>query len=112
MNKRHIAYLACATAVATVGIGAAPSTSAHQSAVHRVQPGQSIQKAVDAARSGDTVLVAAGTYKQSVRITRSGITLRGDAAGRTVLEPPRAPASPPAPRRATASASPAPTRSR
>ncbi|MEU4008235.1 right-handed parallel beta-helix repeat-containing protein [Streptomyces pseudogriseolus] len=88
MNKRHIAYLACATAVATAGIGAAPSTSAHQSAVHRVQPGQSIQKAVDAARSGDTVLVAAGTYKQSVQITRSGITLRGDAAGRTVLEPP------------------------
>ncbi|CAL9317362.1 right-handed parallel beta-helix repeat-containing protein [Streptomyces sp. R02] len=88
MNKRHIAYVACATAVATAGIGAAPSTSAHRSAVHRVQPGQSIQKAVDAARSGDTVLVAAGTYKQSVRITRSGITLRGDAAGRTVLEPP------------------------
>ncbi len=52
MNKRHIAYLACATAIVAVGIGAAPSTSTHQWAVHRVQPGQSIQKAVDAAKPG------------------------------------------------------------
>ncbi|WP_431992760.1 right-handed parallel beta-helix repeat-containing protein [Streptomyces albogriseolus] len=88
MNKRHIAYLACTTAIVAAGIGAAPSTSTHQSAVHRVQPGQSIQKAVDAAKPGDTVLIAAGTYKQSVGITRSGITLRGDADGRTVLRPP------------------------
>ncbi|WP_279330159.1 right-handed parallel beta-helix repeat-containing protein [Streptomyces sp. OS603R] len=88
MNKRHIAYLACTTAVVAAGIGAAPSASTHQSAVHRVQPGQSIQKAVDAAKSGDTVMVAAGTYKQSVDITRSDITLRGDVAGRTVLVPP------------------------
>ncbi|MEV7019975.1 right-handed parallel beta-helix repeat-containing protein [Streptomyces sp. NPDC093991] len=89
MNKRHIACVACITAVVAAGIGAAPSTP--QTTVHRVQPGQSIQKAVDAARSGDTVLIAAGTYEQSVDITRSGITLRGDAAGRTVLEPPAGP---------------------
>ncbi|MDN3268112.1 right-handed parallel beta-helix repeat-containing protein [Streptomyces sp. MA15] len=89
MNKRHIACAACITAVVAAGIGAAPSTP--QATVHRVQPGQSIQKAVDAARSGDTVLIAAGTYEQSVDITRSGITLRGDAAGRTVLEPPANP---------------------
>lgn len=85
MNKRHIMYLACTTAVVAAGIGAAPS--AHQTAVHRVQPGQSIQKAVNAAKAGDTVLLAAGTYRQSVDITKSGITLRGDAAGRTVLQP-------------------------
>ncbi len=36
---------------------------------------------------GDTVLLAAGTYRQSVDIKKSGITLRGDAAGRTVLRP-------------------------
>ncbi|MFI8089237.1 nitrous oxide reductase family maturation protein NosD [Streptomyces sp. NPDC086080] len=88
MNRRHIAYLACTTAVVAAGIGAAPAApSVHHPAVHRVQPGQSIQKAVDAAEPGDTVLLAAGTYKQSVDITRSDITLRGSGAGRTVLVP-------------------------
>lgn len=86
MNKRHLAYLACTTAVVAAGLGAAPST--HQPTVHRVQPGQSIQKAVDAARKGDTVLLMPGTYRQSVDVKRSGITLRGSSAKLTVLTPP------------------------
>lgn len=85
MNKRHIAYLACTAAVVAAGLGAAPS--AHHPTVHRVEPGQSIQKAVDAARPGDTVLLAPGTYKQSVSLTEPDITLRGHGAGRTVLTP-------------------------
>ncbi|MFG3002385.1 right-handed parallel beta-helix repeat-containing protein [Streptomyces calvus] len=86
MTRRHIAYLACTTAVVAAGVGAAPSAS--QQTVHRVQPGQSIQKAVDAAKPGDTVLLAPGTYRQSVDITASGITLRGTSAKLTVLTPP------------------------
>ncbi|MET9367394.1 right-handed parallel beta-helix repeat-containing protein [Streptomyces griseoflavus] len=85
MNRRHLTYLACTTAVVAAGLGAAPA--AQQPAVHRVQPGQSIQKAVDAAEPGDTVLLAAGTYRQSVDITSPDITLRGHGAGRTVLMP-------------------------
>ncbi len=85
MDRRLIAYLACTTAVAAAGLGAAPA--AHQPTVHRVQPGQSIQKAVDAAAPGDTVLLAAGTYRQSVDITTSDITLRGHGANHTVLMP-------------------------
>lgn len=85
MNRRLLAYLACTTAVVAAGLGAAPA--AHQPTVHRVQPGQSIQKAVDAAEPGDTVLLAAGTYRQSVGITSSDITLRGHGADRTVLMP-------------------------
>lgn len=85
MNRRHIAYLACTTAIVAAGLGAAPA--AQQPTVHRVQPGQSIQKAVDAAKPGDTVLLAAGTYEQSVDITTSDITLRGHGANRTVLMP-------------------------
>jgi parallel beta-helix repeat protein len=46
-----------------------------------------IQAAVDAAQPGDTVVVPAGRYHETVTITRSGITIRGgrdailDAAG-------------------------------
>ncbi|MEU5522902.1 nitrous oxide reductase family maturation protein NosD [Streptomyces sp. NPDC093250] len=86
MNRRHIAYLACTTAVLAAGLGAAPAVG-HHPTVHRVQPGQSIQKAVDAAEPGDTVLLAPGTYRQSVTITTSDITLRGHGANHTVLMP-------------------------
>lgn len=68
----------------SAGVGAVPAAAAHQTLV--VRPGGSIQKAVDAARSGDTVLVLAGTYHQSVRIVRDRITLRG-AGAHTIIKP-------------------------
>ncbi len=52
-----------------------------------VHPGESIQAAVDAASPGDTVVVRAGTYRESVRIQTDGLTLR--AQGAVTLEPPR-----------------------
>ncbi|GGP97777.1 hypothetical protein GCM10010266_21330 [Streptomyces griseomycini] len=85
MSRRHIAYLACATAVVAAGLGAAPS--ADVPTVHRVEPGESIQRAVDAAEPGDTVLLAPGTHEGSVDITTSNLTLRGYGAHRTVLVP-------------------------
>ena len=56
-----------------------------------VSPGQSIQAAVNRARPGDTVLVRAGVYQQSVQIRTDGITLRGsgNSLHGTVLMPPR-----------------------
>jgi pectin methylesterase-like acyl-CoA thioesterase len=58
-----------------------------------VNPGQSIQKAVNHAQPGDTVLVKPGVYQQSVMIRTDGITLRGsgDFLGGTVIEPPPTP---------------------
>ncbi|MEU3411156.1 right-handed parallel beta-helix repeat-containing protein [Streptomyces sp. NPDC006658] len=85
MTKRHITYLACATALVGAFAGAAPASAAHQTLV--VHPGESIQKAVNAARPGDTVLVLAGTYHESVTVRTAALTLRG-MGPLTVIRPP------------------------
>jgi nitrous oxidase accessory protein NosD len=43
-----------------------------------------IQNAVDAARPGDTIRIAAGLYNESVDVTKQ-LTIEGDGAGVTVL---------------------------
>ena len=62
------------------------SPTSAMSNTHLVHPGDSIQAAVDAASPGDTVMVRAGTYRESVRIQTDGLTLR--AQGSVTLEPP------------------------
>lgn len=57
------------------------------STTHVVEPGGSIQAAVDAASPGDTVLVLPGTYRESIRIQNDGLTLRG--LGTVTIEAPR-----------------------
>ncbi|MFR0354349.1 right-handed parallel beta-helix repeat-containing protein [Streptomyces sediminimaris] len=84
MTKYRIAYLMCTAVVVGTGLGAAPPASHHE--VHVVWPGESIQKAVDAAGSGDTVLLAPGTFHESVKVTTPGLTLRGMGRS-TVIEP-------------------------
>ncbi|WP_426367718.1 right-handed parallel beta-helix repeat-containing protein [Streptomyces sp. E-08] len=86
MTKRQIALLACTAALTASGLGAAAPTAGHGT-VHRVKPGESIQKAVDSARPGDTILLAPGTYRESVSITTPNLTLRGSSVFRTVIAP-------------------------
>src|SRR5215213_6734176 len=62
----------------TAGVGSA----AAQSSV--VGPGESIQKAINAADPGDTIVVR-GVHKEDVVIRKDGIKLRGQDA---VIEPP------------------------
>ncbi|WP_399881177.1 nitrous oxide reductase family maturation protein NosD [Streptomyces sp. BBFR51] len=84
MKKCHVVYLVCTAAMIGTGLGAAPASSVPLT--HVVHPGESIQKAVDGAKSGDTVLVTPGTYHESVKVSTPGLTLRG--VGRsTVIKP-------------------------
>ncbi|MBP2707926.1 right-handed parallel beta-helix repeat-containing protein [Microbispora sp. RL4-1S] len=53
----------------------------------RVPPGESIQAAVDAAGPGARILLAEGTYAESVWIRHGGVTLAGAGPERTVLVP-------------------------
>ncbi|MET7289319.1 right-handed parallel beta-helix repeat-containing protein [Streptomyces sp. NPDC005573] len=98
MKRNHARYAAFVAVLLGAGPGAFPASavSVPASAAPRiltVSPGQSIQKAVDAARAGDTVLVRAGTYHESVTVKTSGLTLRG--VGRhTVIVPPEKKALP------------------
>ena len=57
-------------------------------ATFTVQPGQSIQAAVDRAQAGDVIRVAPGVYNQVVTVDRDGITLQGinEAGERPVLD--------------------------
>ncbi|MFC9298898.1 nitrous oxide reductase family maturation protein NosD [Streptomyces sp. NPDC057011] len=87
MTNRQFTVLACISAVMAAGLGVAspPATAA---ARHTVHPGESIQEAVDAAQPGDSITVLAGTYHESVHITKP-LTLRGSGA-KTVITPPAA----------------------
>ena len=82
-----LAGITVATATA-LGLAAVPSVASGDSD-HVVRPGESIQSAVDSAKPGDTVVVLPGTYRESVLITRPGLTLRGTGK-RTVITPPAA----------------------
>jgi hypothetical protein len=50
-----------------------------------VHPGESIQAAVDAASSGDTIRIAAGTYTEGVCIEGKGLTISGAGRKATVI---------------------------
>ncbi|MFF0549075.1 nitrous oxide reductase family maturation protein NosD [Streptomyces sp. NPDC004311] len=109
MTNRQLKSLTCIAVVMAAGFGAfAPPASA---AGLRVQPGDSIQAAVDSARPGDIITVLPGTYHENVLITKR-LTLRG-YGDRTVIKPPAAtavtPANPANPARAATACSQADT---
>ena len=58
------------------------STKHHRWVVH---PGESIQAAVDHARSGDTVKIEAGTYTEAVCVVHKGLKVVGAGRDRTTI---------------------------
>src|SRR5215217_737472 len=76
--------------VSGVVLGAGIGSAGAQSSV--VGPGESIQKAVNAAHPGDTIVVR-GVHREDVVIRKNGIKLRGDDA--VIEAPPRAKADSP-----------------
>jgi parallel beta-helix repeat protein len=73
-----------------VVLGAGIGSAGAQSSV--VGPGESIQKAINAAHPGDTIVVR-GVHREDVVIRKDGIKLRGDDA--VIEAPPRAKADSP-----------------
>lgn len=47
---------------------------------------KTIQKAVDAAKAGDVILVSPGVYKEQVTVTKSDITIRGLDRNKTIVD--------------------------
>jgi len=70
-NKLTVLLIAFLTLILCVGIGTAAEVI--------VQPGGSIQAAVDNAGSGDVITVKAGTYTENVKIYTDGLTLRSES---------------------------------
>ena len=75
------------TLVAVVLLAAMQARGSAQAANNFVGPGESIQKAVNAADPGDTIVVR-GVHREDVVIRKNGIKLRGDDA---VIEVPARP---------------------
>ena len=81
--------LAIAFGVAATLGAASPA----QAADGVLEPGDSIQAAIDEAQPGDTVRIGAGEFRENLTITTDDITLRGAGSGRhgTTLMPPDMP---------------------
>ncbi len=82
-NSLTIIGFVAGSAIAALSL-ASPAFA--NSDVHVVNRGQSIQAAVDAASPCDTIVVKAGTYRESVTIHTDGLTLR--AQDGVTLKPP------------------------
>ncbi len=51
-----------------------------------VNPGESIQQAIDAASNGDSVVVAAGTYNEDINFTGKAISVIGSGTAATIIQ--------------------------
>jgi hypothetical protein len=86
---RTFRMASAAVGIAGLAVFVLPSAEAYGATVN-VTPGHSIQAAVNAAHAGDTIQVAAGTYRESVEVTKS-LNIIGAGQGATILVPPSSP---------------------
>ncbi|MFJ6016562.1 nitrous oxide reductase family maturation protein NosD [Streptomyces sp. NPDC092952] len=83
-----LAVSAVLAATGCSGTGAKSEDARHPAgSVLRVpQDFRTVQQAVDVARAGETVLVGPGVYRESVRITKDRLVLRGTDRNKVVLD--------------------------
>ncbi|MEU9849037.1 right-handed parallel beta-helix repeat-containing protein [Streptomyces sp. NPDC047985] len=87
----RLSVLLVSVAMAATGCSATESTSADArhpggSVVRVPQDFSSVQQAVDVAREGDTVLIGPGVYRESVRVTKPRVVLRGTDRNAVVFD--------------------------
>ncbi len=75
-----------ATGCSSTGPGSADAGHPAGSVVRVPEDFPTVQRAVDVARDGDTVLIGPGTYRESVHIARSNLVLRGTDRSAVVLD--------------------------
>jgi hypothetical protein len=79
LTESHRAVLLAtilAVSVVGAGVGSFTTTAASSDADIVVQKGESIQQAVNDASPGDVIEVEKGLYEESVRVNKSGLTIR------------------------------------
>ena len=81
-TRSRVVVLAAALVLAALPAGTA---AARGSTTQLVNPGQSIQAAVDRARSGDTIRLGAGTFSEAVCVDGKALRIVGAGAGRTTI---------------------------
>ncbi len=88
MTRRPLAPLAllAACAVATCAVVGCADDGAGGDVLRVPGDHATIQAAVDAARSGDVVLIEEGTYHEAVTVATDGITIRGVDRNEVVLD--------------------------
>src|SRR4051812_24988220 len=83
--KYAIALLAATVALALV-VTTAPAKSPHVLLVGKHGKYRTIQSAVDAAHSGDWILIAPGDYKERVQVRKAGLHLRGMSRSGVIVD--------------------------
>lgn len=82
--RRALAISVLASALVGLGFSAAQHTSTRTLRVPSQYP--TIQQAVNAARGGDLVLVAPGTYAESVSVRTARVVIRGSDRNRVIVD--------------------------
>jgi parallel beta-helix repeat protein len=90
-SRARLRFIAvgCAAALGGAAVAASPLIAHAGGKTISVEPGDSIQAAIDSAHPGDTVELEEGTYFEQVNITKDDITLKGEGASETILKPPQ-----------------------
>jgi fibronectin type 3 domain-containing protein len=85
MISQHTALRRCGWLAALAALLLAPGARA--GTLHVPGDYATVQAAIDGAAAGDTIMVAAGTYREAIGWSGKDLTLQGAGAGLTIVDP-------------------------